>query len=209
MEVLIANIPRMMAVIPSVSSGWFVGGARDTGRSRNGVVDFGHRHGNCFPCHDRRQFKGTFDTFIMVNNTRICLCINQKCSDHRHNRGNCPPQLSPKLPLWSRAHQMSNFEIRNHIGGMTGCLPRKRPGNEIAHLRSLDGLTLSFGDSPKDQLRALRNGTHRVYRNCTGSLHSDEGEEECQYNSKDGVSDGYIKLRLQQNAAEDDGSNKA
>jgi hypothetical protein len=40
-------------------------------------------------------------------------------------------------------------------------------------------------------------------------VHSDEGEEECQYNSKDAVSDGYIKLHLQKDAAEHNRGKKA
>ena len=96
-------------------------------------------------------------------------------------------ELSPELVLGLRAEQVTGLQVTHHVGSLGGGTSGKSTGDQVDEASGVLGHTLSLGDTSENKLRGLGDSGNGIDVGISGGLDTDEGEDEAENESKDGL----------------------
>lgn len=118
-------------------------------------------------------------------------------------------ELGDELVAGLRSEKVARLQITSHIGSLGGRASSNDTSRKIEHLTGSWVHARALTDTTKDELGGLGNGTNRVDIRLTGTLDTDEGEEESEQKCQDGFADIHVELSGEDGAAHDSAEEQA
>lgn len=118
-------------------------------------------------------------------------------------------ELSPELVARLGTEKVTSFKITNHVDRVRSSRRGDRTGDQVLEQTGSTSLALATESTTDDELRSLGEGTDGVGVGSTGSLDTDEREDEGEDDSKNNVAEVHVELESADQASEDNRKEEA
>ena len=171
-------------------------------RQSNGSVSrgrrdwkFGARHGNGNrrPGRDGRGAVRTGVVLLGEDDTSGRRGEQNEKPDIEEDRNERPNELSDKLVPWLGAEEITRLEIAGHVRSLGSRSSGNDTSGQVEGLCSAQTHTRRFSDATEDELGGLGDCRDGVDVGLTGTLDTNEGEEETEDESEDSLSNVEVE----------------